>query len=131
MLPDAMYPTKFVFHRWEDGSVIATAAAARQEEGGHPYWSMRRSSYQRHLHEAAVEAGVEVRLDARVEGVDERVPNVRLVGGKVLEADLVVLADGKCRIRSQPGTFSHPFLITCLFAPLLKCAASRSLAERI
>ena len=59
------------------------------------YWSMRRSHYQRNLYEAAIEAGVKVRLSARVETMDVDAPSVTLTGGETLNADMVVMADGK------------------------------------
>jgi len=58
---------------------------------------MRRSHYQRNLYEAALDAGVQVRLSARVETMDVEALSVTLTGGETLSADLVVMADGKCK----------------------------------
>ncbi|KAM0273253.1 hypothetical protein ACHAQH_008350 [Verticillium albo-atrum] len=101
MANDAIHPTKFVFRRWNDNEVIATAKAGKQQDGTPPYWSMRRSHYQRHLCEAMIEAGARLRLNAKVEDVDEQEPSVRLAGGELITADLVVLADGiKSKLRN-------------------------------
>ncbi|KAG7104851.1 FAD-dependent monooxygenase OpS4 like protein [Verticillium longisporum] len=76
MTDDAIHPTKFVFRRWNDNKVIATAPAGKQQQGTPPYWSMRRSHYQRHLYDAMIEAGAKLRLNARVETVNEQEPSV-------------------------------------------------------
>lgn len=55
---------------------------------------MRRSDYQRHLYEAAVEAGCKVRLGAKVESLNEDVPSVTLNGGENINTHLVIVADG-------------------------------------
>lgn len=95
MAKDAIYPTKFVFRRWADNEIIATAPAGKQQEGVPPYWSMRRSHYQGHLHDAMIDAGAKLRLGARVESVDEEGPSVSLADGETISADLVILADGE------------------------------------
>ncbi|KAF3346965.1 Esterase [Verticillium dahliae VDG2] len=102
MTDDAIHPTKFVFRRWNDNKVIATVQAGKQQQGTPPYWSMRRSHYQRHLYDAMIEAGAKLRLNARVETVNEQEPSVALLGGEVLTADLVVLSDGiKSKLRND------------------------------
>lgn len=95
MAKDAIHPTKFVFRRWHNDEVIAIAPAGKQQQGVPPYWSMRRSHYQKHLYEAMVDAGAKLRLGVRVESVNEDDPSVTLVTGEVITADLVVLADGE------------------------------------
>lgn len=63
---------------------------------------MRRSDYQRHLYEAAMEAGCNIRLGAKVTSLDVEVPSVTVEGGEIVQADLVVVADGnldKCNLR--------------------------------
>lgn len=58
------------------------------------YWSVKRSDYQEVLHEAALEAGCELRLGQKVAGIDEDAPGVELQSGDVVRGDLVVIADG-------------------------------------
>ena len=55
---------------------------------------MRRSDYQRHLYDAAVEAGCNIRLGARVMTLDVDLPSVTLEGGETIHCDLIVVADG-------------------------------------
>jgi FAD binding domain-containing protein len=109
MAKDAIYPTKFVFRRWADNEIIATAPAGKQQEGVPPYWSMRRSHYQGHLHDAMIDAGAKLRLGARVESVDEEGPSVSLADGETISADLVILADGE-----SPRANSYAFVTKLL-----------------
>lgn len=55
---------------------------------------MRRSDYQRHLYEAAIEAGCTLRLGTRVTTIDVDLPSVTLESGEVINTDLIVVADG-------------------------------------
>lgn len=54
-----------------------------------------RANYQRMLHDAAVKAGVEVRLSSRIQSIDENAPSVVLVSGEKIEADVIIGADGQ------------------------------------
>lgn len=64
------------------------------------YWLIHRADFQRILYDAAVAAGVDVRLGCHVERVDAHVPAVHLKGGDVVEADFIVGADGvKSKVR--------------------------------
>ncbi len=53
-----------------------------------------RAKYQRLLYEAALEAGVEVRLSSRITSIDENAPNVLLASGEMIEGDIIIGADG-------------------------------------
>ena len=65
------------------------------------YWLIHRADYQRILYEAALAAGVTVRMDCAVQVVDDS-PAVHLVSGEVIPADLVVGADGiKSKVRKS------------------------------
>lgn len=59
------------------------------------YWSVKRSDYQIVLHQAAMAAGCELRLGARVQSVDENGPSVTLTSGEQVHGDMIVVADGK------------------------------------
>lgn len=47
------------------------------------------------LYEGAKSAGVTIRFSARVDHINPEIPAVTLADGQVLEADLIVGADGK------------------------------------
>ena len=58
------------------------------------YLSVRRSDYQQVLHEAALEAGSELRLGQKVIGIEEALPGVQLQDGATVHGDIVIIADG-------------------------------------
>lgn len=67
-----------------------------------PFWDLHRVDVQRTLADRARELGVEIRLGARVEDIDFDKATVKLANDEVLQADLLVGADGlwsKCRQR--------------------------------
>lgn len=94
MAPDAISPSSFIFRRWDSNELLTSAPAGKQQDGGTPYWSMRRSHYQKHLLDATLESGVKLMLNSRVVSLDEETPSVILSDGKTIKADVIVLADG-------------------------------------
>ena len=58
------------------------------------YWLVHRADYQRLLYDAAVAAGAEVILNARVISVDDDAVSVKLQDENVYTADLIIGADG-------------------------------------
>ena len=63
-------------------------------------WNVHRADYQRVLYDAAVERGVIVRFDCRVESLNEDEPSVTINGGEVVKGDIIIGADGI----SPPGS---------------------------
>jgi flavin-dependent dehydrogenase len=53
------------------------------------------ADYQRVLCDAAVQRGVVVRFDSRVEALDEDGPSVTIRGGEVSKGNVIIGADGK------------------------------------
>jgi salicylate hydroxylase len=53
-----------------------------------------RARYQRLLFEAAIEKGVDVRLESRIKSIDPDSPAVILLSGERIECDVVIGADG-------------------------------------
>ncbi|KAF8851417.1 FAD/NAD(P)-binding domain-containing protein [Acephala macrosclerotiorum] len=81
--------------RYEDGSVLEDVSyAAMEKTFGYPVMAIPRAKYQRMLHDAAIKAGVEVRLSSRIQCIDEKAPSVVLVNGEKMEADVIIGADG-------------------------------------
>lgn len=68
---------------------------------------MRRSDYQRHLYEAAIEAGCHIRLGARVETMDDEAASVTLASGETIDADLIVIADGQPQSQTYSQLNTH------------------------
>ncbi len=54
-----------------------------------------RARYQKLLYEAALKAGVEVRLSSGVKKIDASAPAVVLVNGEKVEGDIIIGANGK------------------------------------
>ncbi|KAK5229848.1 hypothetical protein LTR96_003460 [Exophiala xenobiotica] len=102
LLEAVTWPESIQLKRYANSEVIArTPLHPRNTQVyGHPYWLIHRADFQRILFDAAVEAGVEVRLGCHVELVDEQSPSVHLKGGEVVKADLIIGADGiKSKVR--------------------------------
>lgn len=57
-------------------------------------WNVHRADYQRVLYDAAVERGVTVRFDCRVDSLNEDEPSVTIKGGEVVKGDIILGADG-------------------------------------
>lgn len=80
--------------RWQDGKIIGESEFRSYGFGG-PYVLLYRADLQSALWRVAVERGVEYRLGSRVVYVDCEAGRLILEGGEVVEADLVVAADGE------------------------------------
>jgi salicylate hydroxylase len=57
-------------------------------------WNVHRYDLQQVLHAAAVQRGVDIRMDCTVVSVEEATPSVTLKSGQVVTGDLIVGADG-------------------------------------
>ncbi|WPH01599.1 FAD/NAD(P)-binding domain-containing protein, protein [Acrodontium crateriforme] len=96
----AVEPAGFNFRRYDHGSILASSGSkkAPKRTGQTPYWSMRRADYQHILYEAAVEVGCDFRFGEQVVSIDGNAPSVTVKGGEVVQADIIIAADG---IKSQ------------------------------
>jgi salicylate hydroxylase len=47
------------------------------------------------MYERALELGVEIRLGCKIEEIDQSGPSLKLDGGEVVKADLIIGADGE------------------------------------
>jgi salicylate hydroxylase len=54
-----------------------------------------RGEYQNIMYERALELGVEIRLGCKIEEIDQSGPSLKLDGGEVVKADLIIGADGE------------------------------------
>lgn len=91
--------------RWSDGKVLAQQPL--MDMAG---YIGHRGDYHEVFLKAVAEAGMEVLMGTEVVGFDEEGPSVTLAGGRVVEADVVVGADGiKSRARELVlGFKDHP-----------------------
>ena len=107
--PFVVEPNGMTFRRWDDGKAIGyTKLVPEFRDNFHaPYYVVHRAHFHDALHRRALELGVEVRVASRVVKYDLEVPSVAVENGDVLEADLVVAADGKIS-SSIPSTSNSP-----------------------
>lgn len=82
-------------------SITRITKSLRKSNKVKRYLSIKRADYQQVLHEAAVEAGCELRLGQKVAGIDEDLPGVEVEGGEIVQGDLVVVGDGKFKLVSR------------------------------
>ncbi|MEU6350757.1 FAD-dependent monooxygenase [Streptomyces sp. NPDC047072] len=120
------YPSHISFRSWSDGLEICRYELGREAEDtfGAPYLQVHRADLQQAL--AAAVPPASVRLDTVVVGVDQDAKSACVVtgDGEVLDADLVVAADGiRSAVRQwlfgkDAAVFSH----TAAFRALLPAA---------
>ncbi|KAJ2896765.1 FAD-dependent monooxygenase OpS4 [Zalerion maritima] len=93
-----VYPRDIRFRRWQDGSIIGRTMLNPEFKHmfGASYYVVHRAHLHSGLHARAVELGIDVRVASKVvEYVeDEGGAGVKLETGELLNADLVVAADG-------------------------------------
>lgn len=95
-------PKAIVLRRYSTGEPISATQLdpLMTENYGYPYWLIHRADYQKLLYKAAVEMGVEYRMNCRVDSVDDESITVRLVTGEKYTADIIIGADGiRSRVR--------------------------------
>ncbi len=85
------------FRRWQDGSVIGYTKLVPdfQQNFKAPYYVVHRAHFHTALYQRALELRVDVKLASRIDEYDLETPSVKLQGGEVYSADLIIAADGK------------------------------------
>ena len=91
-----MMPESLFWRRWENGLIIGNARVNPQSEElfGSPYYVTHRAHLHEILHQKAVELGMVIRLGSKVEKYDLDTTSFALASGEVIDADLIVAADG-------------------------------------
>ncbi|GAB7359331.1 hypothetical protein MBLNU230_g5982t1 [Neophaeotheca triangularis] len=106
----AAEPTFLQVRRYADGKILSRTDAFNEDmrgKYGAPFWDMHRVDLQWALVDRAKELGVKLQLDAKVTDIDFDKPSLVLEGGKVIDADLLVAADGlwsRCREKFLAST---------------------------
>ena len=101
--PKAAEPTFIQVRRYSDGKILSRTDDFNEEmkrKYDAPFWDLHRVDVQVALVNRAKELGAQVRLGAKVVGIDFDEPSLKLESGEELKADLLVGADGlwsKCR----------------------------------
>lgn len=93
----AVQPHDITIHSYKDGHVLTkqTLDPAMQQAYHAPYLVIHRAEYIKVLVKEAEELGVTIQLGSVVEGIDFPTPSILLENGKILEADLIIGADGE------------------------------------
>jgi salicylate hydroxylase len=95
-LAKAVRPSAYVFRRYSNGDVLHSQTLGHSvcKKYGNPYWLMHRADYQAILKQKALDLGVQLLLSSKVSSIDFETTTVTTVNGKVLQADVIVGADG-------------------------------------
>jgi salicylate hydroxylase len=93
----SVVPTALIWRRWEDGSAIGKASLNPESEQrfGFPYYVTHRAHLHDVLHHRAVELGVSIHLNMKVERYSVDEGSVKFEDGSIINANLVIAADGK------------------------------------
>ncbi|KAI9249603.1 FAD dependent oxidoreductase domain-containing protein [Helicostylum pulchrum] len=96
----AVWPGSIIMRRYANGEIICATQLKPDmaDKYKYPYLLIHRADYIKLLHDAAVNLGVKVIVNARVQLVDEETNSVVLYDGRSFQSDLVIGADG---IRSK------------------------------
>ena len=92
-----MLTKALVWRRWEDGSVIGSANMnpTFEQRFGSPYYVIHRAHLHDVLHHRAVELGVSIHLNKRVEKYSVDEGSVSFEDGSIVNADLIIAAEGR------------------------------------
>jgi salicylate hydroxylase len=89
-------PESMTFRRWQDGRPIGHTNLVPdfQDTYNAPYYVIHRADFHMSLHQLALQLGVEVIVDSKVNSYDDETATVRTTKGAEFTADLLVAADG-------------------------------------
>lgn len=84
------------FRRWENGDAIGYTKLVPEftDNFRAPYYVVHRAHFHKALYDKALELGVEVKVNSKVEEYSADQASVKLENGQVYTADLIVAADG-------------------------------------
>lgn len=105
----AVQPHDIAIHSYKDGRVLTTQILdpAMQQAYGAPYLVIHRAEYLKALVKEAKELGITIQLGSVVERIDFAKTSILLEGGKTLDADLIIGADGE-RSFCRDSLLGHP-----------------------
>ncbi|ROV90349.1 hypothetical protein VMCG_09711 [Cytospora schulzeri] len=92
----AVQPANINFRRWQNGAIIGVTDLSSDfgAQYGAPYYVVHRAHLHAALYEQAVDLGVKMRLNSKVDAYDTDTGSVVLSDGNTFQGDLVVAADG-------------------------------------
>ncbi|KAK4122430.1 FAD/NAD(P)-binding domain-containing protein [Parathielavia appendiculata] len=116
LAPVATVPTALSVHRYDGTKLLAREPALQSTMAaryGHPFWDLHRVDLQQAMLSRCAALGVAIQLNARAVRVDFDDARVHLHDGRVVEGDVVLLADGLwSQIRPQFLGRPSPAILT-------------------
>lgn len=96
LIKHAVQPESINFRRWQNGALIGMTDLSPQFSTQYdvPYYVVHRAHLHAALYTQAVELGVKLRLNSKVDSYDAETASITLSDGNVFQGDLVVAADG-------------------------------------
>lgn len=92
----AVRTTYMMLRRWENGEPVGIVRTGElNDRFGSPYMLVNRGDLSDALSRRALDMGASFEFDAKVVDYDTERPSMTLASGEVVEADLIVAADGK------------------------------------
>ena len=90
-------PDSISFRRWSNGKVIGYTKLAPYfpKLFGAPYHVIHRADFHSALYRRALDLGIEIVLGSKVVDYHAQISSITLADGSLLEADLIVAADGE------------------------------------
>ncbi|KAG2233369.1 hypothetical protein INT48_000372 [Thamnidium elegans] len=128
---NAVCPSSIIMRRYANGEIICAAQLKPDmtDKYKYPYLLIHRADYVKLLYDAAVDLGVKVIVNARVQSVDEETNSVILYNGKSFQSDLVIGADGirsKVRRVVIGDNEIAPYSTNCAFRATVSAEVMRS-----
>jgi salicylate hydroxylase len=116
LAPLATVPSAITVHRYDGTKLLADEPALQAKlyaRYGHPFWDLHRVDLQQAMVSRCAELGVDIVLNARAVKVDFDDATVYLHDGRIVEGDVVLLADGLwSQIRPQFLGKPSPAILT-------------------
>lgn len=90
-------PDSISFRRWSSGKVIGYTKLIPdfREQFGAPYYVIHRADFHSALYRRAIDLGIDIVLGSKVVDYDAQSPSITLENGILVEADLIIAADGE------------------------------------
>lgn len=94
----AVQPENINFRRWQNSAIIGVTdlSADFTSRYSAPYYVVHRAHLHIALYQQAIELGVKIRLNSKVNAYDPEAASISLSDGASFQGDLIVAADGEC-----------------------------------
>ena len=89
-------PSSVKFKRWQNGDVVALTQYVPDFKAkyGAPYWVCHRAHFHDAMYRLALDLGVQVKINSKVERYEPEAGNIVLESGEFHHADIIIASDG-------------------------------------